>query len=117
MRPRFLADENMDRDLVAGLRRRVDDVDIVRVQDVDLRTVSDSEILQWAADQDRILVSHDLRTIPGFVSERLQARLTMPGVILMRAALPMAVAIDELATIATASEAEEWIGQIAYLPL
>jgi hypothetical protein len=27
----FLADENIDTDLVLGLRRRVDDIDIVRV--------------------------------------------------------------------------------------
>ena len=51
MTPRFLADENIDPDLVAGLQRRVGDVDIVRVQDVGLRTAGDFEILQWAAGQ------------------------------------------------------------------
>ncbi|MDO5494064.1 MAG: DUF5615 family PIN-like protein [Nesterenkonia sp.] len=53
MKPRFLADENIDQDLVFGLRRRVDDADIVRVQDVGLRTVDDQQILQWAADERR----------------------------------------------------------------
>jgi predicted nuclease of predicted toxin-antitoxin system len=48
--PRFLADENIDPDLVLGLRRRVENIDIVRVQDVGLRTVDDPEILQRAAD-------------------------------------------------------------------
>jgi hypothetical protein len=43
--PRFLADENIDPDLVLGLRRRVEGIDILRVQDVGLRTVDDAEIL------------------------------------------------------------------------
>ncbi|WP_415142298.1 DUF5615 family PIN-like protein [Nocardioides sp.] len=49
MSPRFLADENIDPDVVLGLRRRVDDVDIVRVQDVGLRSLDDPEILQQCA--------------------------------------------------------------------
>lgn len=117
MSPHFLADENIDLDLVLGLRRRIDDIDIVRVQDVGLRTLSDPEILQWAADQGRILISHDLKTVPGFAGARLTAGLTMPGVILLRSTLPIAHALDQLAAIAGASDAEEWNNQIAYLPL
>jgi predicted nuclease of predicted toxin-antitoxin system len=115
--PRFLGDENIDSDLILGLRRRVGDIDVLRVQDVGLRTVGDPEILQWAADEGRILLSHDLRTIPRFVSERLTAGLPMPGVILLRSSLSIAQAIDEIAAIAVASDAEEWNNQIAYLPL
>jgi predicted nuclease of predicted toxin-antitoxin system len=115
--PRFLADENIDPDLVLGLRRRVDDIDVLRVQDVGLRTVGDPEILQWAADQGRILISHDLKTIPGFAGERLVAGLPMPGVILLRSSLSIAQGIDEIASIAGASDAGEWNNQIAYLPL
>ena len=114
---RFLADENIDPDLVIGLRRRVDTIDIVRVQDVGLRTMGDTDVLEWAAKERRILVSHDLRTIPNFVGERLEAGLPMPGVLLLRSTLPIAQAIDHLALIASSSEAEEWKNQIVYLPL
>ncbi len=41
----------------------------------------------------------------------------MPGVILLRASLPLATAIDEMTTIAGVTEAEEWVDQIAYVPL
>lgn len=41
----------------------------------------------------------------------------MPGVILLRATLPIAIAIDELAVIAGASEASEWADRVVYLPL
>ena len=117
MTPRFLADENIDPDLVMGLRRRADDIDIVRVQDVGLRTLGDPEILQWAADEHRILISHDIKTLPGFAADRIAAALPMPGLILLRSSLNIAQAINELTTIAGASDAEDWNNQIAYLPL
>jgi predicted nuclease of predicted toxin-antitoxin system len=68
--PRFLADENIDPDLVLGLQRRADGIDIVRVQEVGLRTLDDPTILQWAADDDRVLITRDIKTIPGFAGER-----------------------------------------------
>ncbi|MGL5809177.1 MAG: DUF5615 family PIN-like protein [Nocardioides sp.] len=117
MTPRFLADENIDPDLVLGLRRRVESVDIVRMQDVGLRTMDDPEILQWAAHEGRILISHDIKTMPGFAGERMAAGLPMHGVILLHSTLPLAHALDELAAVAGASDAEEWNNQIAYLPL
>jgi hypothetical protein len=79
--------------------------------------VDDPEILQWAADDGRILISHDIKTVPGFAGERVAAGLPMPGVILLRSTLPLAYALDELAAVAGASDAEEWNHQIAYLPL
>lgn len=117
MKVRFLADENVDADVVLGLKRRVDDLDIVRVQDVGLRTQDDPTILQWAADEGRVLVSHDLSTIPDFAYERVAAGTTMPGVLVAAKTLPLAVVIDELALIAAASEAEDWVDRVIYLPL
>ena len=112
MSPRFLADENIDLDLVLGLQRRTEGVDSVRVQDVGLRTRDDPTILQWAADEGRVLVSHDLKTIPGFARERITAGLPMPGVFLLRATVPIATAIDELSAIAGGSDADEWANRI-----
>lgn len=88
MSPRFLADENIDPDLVLGLQRRVDGIDIVRVQDVGLRTLDDPTILQWAADEGRVLISRDIKTIPTFAHERVAAGLEMPGVFVLPSAVP-----------------------------
>lgn len=117
MTVRLLADENIARSVVLGLRRVVDGVDIVRIQDVGLRTADDPAILQWAADEGRVLVSHDRRTIPGFASDRVKAGLRMPGVILPRASMPVAAIIEDLSLIVTATEAADWENQIGYLPL
>jgi len=79
--PRFLADENIDQDLILGLKRRIDGIDIVRVQDVGLRTLDDPTVLQWAADEGRALISRDIKTIPNFAHERVATGLVTPGVL------------------------------------
>lgn len=40
-----------------------------------------------------------------------------PGVVLLREAIPIATAIEELMLIWSASEAEEWIGRLVWIPL
>lgn len=117
MSPRFLADENVDPDLVLGLKRRVEGIDIVRVQDVGLRTLDDPAILQWAADEGRVLISRDIKTIPTFAHARVVVGQVMPGVFILHWTISMSEAIDDLALVADASEADEWADRVVYLPL
>jgi predicted nuclease of predicted toxin-antitoxin system len=60
---RFAADENFNNDIVRGLLRRKPNLDIVRVQDVGLAGADDPTILEWAAREGRILLTHDVSTI------------------------------------------------------
>lgn len=117
MSPQFLADENIDSDLVLGLKRRIGGIEIVRVQDVGLRTLDDPTILQWAADEGRVLITRDIKTIPTFAYDRVVAGLAMPGVLVLPPTVSMAVAISDLSVIAGATEADEWADRVVYLPL
>lgn len=92
-------------------------VDIVRVQDVGLRTADDPVVLAWAADEGRVLVTHDIATVPDFAHERVAAGLAMPGVFIARTGLPIRAVIDDLSVVAEASDAAEWEGRVVYLPL
>ncbi|MDT0202497.1 DUF5615 family PIN-like protein [Nocardioides sp. AE5] len=116
MTPRFLADENIDPDLVLGLGRAHADIDVVRVQDVDLRTEDDPTILEWAASEGRILLTHDISTVPDFAYARVTRGLPMPGVFIINTALPMALVIEEIALAAAVSNADEWRDRVVYLP-
>ena len=40
-----------------------------------------------------------------------------PGVILFREAVPIATAIEKLTLIWSASDAEEWVGRLIWIPL
>jgi predicted nuclease of predicted toxin-antitoxin system len=115
--PRFLADENVDPDLVIGITRAKQDVDIVRVQDVGLRTQDDPAILQWAAREGRILLTHDISTMPDFAYARVVAEETMAGVIIIPTSISMGRAIADVVLIASATQADEWANRVVYLPL
>ncbi len=54
---RLLADENFNGDIVRGLLLRQADLDLVRVQDVGLAGAEDPQLLAWAAENDRILLT------------------------------------------------------------
>lgn len=55
---RFLADENFNNQIVRGVLRQSPDIDIVRVQDVDLSGADDPTVLAWAAQERRIVLTH-----------------------------------------------------------
>lgn len=117
MTVRFLADENFNRKIVVGLQRRIEDLNLVRVQDVGLRTADDPEVLEWAAEHSRVLLTHDIQTVPDFAHQRVIAEHRMAGVIVVPATFAIGDAIDDLALVAEASLGDEWSNQVHYLPL
>ena len=54
---RLAIDENLDNRILTGLRRRISAIDAVRVQDVGLIGADDPAILEWAAEEGRILAT------------------------------------------------------------
>ena len=116
MKIKFLADENLRRAIMLGLRRREPTANFVLAYEAGAAGKDDLAVLQIAAEQNRILVSHDLRTMPQHFRHFI-ARQTSPGVILIPQKLPLSTAIEQLVLIWLASEAEEWVDQIRFLPL
>ena len=75
----LLLGENFNGRIYRGLVRDHPNLDIVRVQDVGLRTVDDPDILEWAAENQRVVASNDVKTMPAFAYERMEAGKPMPG--------------------------------------
>jgi len=113
---RFAADENFNGRILRGLQAKLSDFDVVRVQDTDLLGASDPELLEWLAQEQRILLTHDVKTMPGFVAERVRQGLAMPGVIEVRRNLALGKAIDELEVLIGAGRAEDFDNLIWYVP-
>lgn len=113
----LVSDENFNNDIVRGLLRRNPDLDIVRVQDVGLRGEDDPAILEWAANEGRVLLTHDAATMAHFAYERVKAGKSMPGVIEVPDDLPIGSAIEDILLLAEYSERGEWESQVIYLPL
>lgn len=76
---RLASDADVHGEIIRGLRRRIPEIDLVRVQDCLPEGTSDPEVLSWAAAENRILITNDRNTMVGFAYERAETGKTMPG--------------------------------------
>jgi predicted nuclease of predicted toxin-antitoxin system len=113
---RLLADENFNGSILRGLIRRLPDIDIVRIQDVGLIHADDPAILQWAANEGRILLTHDVATVTAYAYERIKNGLPMLGVVEVIATAPIGQVIDDLYLFVCCSQPDEYKGQILFIP-
>ncbi|NJL01352.1 MAG: DUF5615 family PIN-like protein [Spirulinaceae cyanobacterium SM2_1_0] len=114
---RFLADENFNNQIVRGILRQAPNIDIVRIQDVDLLGANDATVLERAATAGQIILTHDVATMITFAYQRIQAGLSMPGLFEVNRRVPVGLAIEEIILIAECSLEGEWEGQVIFLPL
>jgi predicted nuclease of predicted toxin-antitoxin system len=87
------------------------------VQDVGLTTAADPTILEWAAQYDRIVLTHDLRTMPDFAYRRVAQMEKMPGLIVMRPDIRIGTAIDDILLIVECMAPDELNNGVLRLPL
>jgi hypothetical protein len=114
---RIVIDENLDQRILRGLRRRLSALDYVVTQEEGMKGAADPVILAWAAEQQRVLVTHDVNTIPTHAYERVSANLPMPGVVIVPEDMGIGVAIEELAVVIECADPDDLDSQVLYLPL
>jgi predicted nuclease of predicted toxin-antitoxin system len=114
---RLLSDQNFNGDIVRGLLLRRPELDLSRVQEVGLEEADDPIILEWAAANNRIVLTHDRATLPDFAYDRVVVGQLMPGVFVVHDRLSVRQAINELLLIEDCSQQAEWSGRVVYLPL
>lgn len=116
MKVRFQADADLNRHIIAAVKRREPMVHFQTAQEAGLSGLDDPAVLAFAASEGRILVSHDRQTMPQHFAIFIQQHMS-PGLLIVSQHLPVSQVADELLLIWFASEAEEWINQISSLPL
>lgn len=118
--PRFLADEGFNMDVAVGLRRRYPGLDLITTQDARLLHAPDQRILDETRRLDRILLSHDVHTMPGYFYQalsHLSADEYLPGVLLIAQEAPIGAAIEWIAEVWGASRHDEWRNRVEFLPI
>jgi len=116
MKVLFQADADLKHAIVSATLRREPTIDFRSANSADLAGLDDMEVLAFAAREGRLLVSHDSRTMPHHFAEFI-ANNTSPGVVIASQRLGIAVVVEELLLIWSASDADEWVNRIAHLPL
>ncbi len=114
---RLAADENFNNNILRGLLRRNPALDIVRIQDTPLSGADDPAVLEWTANEGRVLLTHDVTTITHFANERIRAGLPMPGVFEVDSFAHIGQLIEDILLLAELSLDKEWENRIGYLPL
>jgi Domain of unknown function (DUF5615) len=113
---RFQADADLNLVIVSAVVRRVPAIDFRTATSARLAGLEDQDVLEVAAGDDRILVTHDQATMPRHFGVFLRLQHS-PGVIVVPQYLPLREAADDLILIWTATKAEEWTDRIAFLPI
>lgn len=116
MKIRFQADADLNEDIVFGLNRLESQIDFQTATDARIRGLLDEEVLSLAARQNRILVTHDRRTMPKHFAAFIRQD-TSPGVFIIGQNVSVRTAIDELLLIWSCSESEEWTNLLVDIPL
>jgi Domain of unknown function (DUF5615) len=116
MRAKFLADANFDLVLPAAAKRRELAFDYQTALEAGLTGLQDPDVLTVAAREGRVLLTHDVRTMPQhfalFISEHTSA-----GVLLVPQSLPRRRVVEDLLLVWIAVEVEEWTNRIMSLPV
>ena len=116
MKIRFQADADLNQIILQAVIRREPAIDFLTAAAANLVGRKDPEVLAVAAQEGRVLVSHDQKTMPKHFAEFI-THTRSPGLLLIPQHLPVAVAMEDILLIWFASEAEEWVNRIRYLPL
>jgi predicted nuclease of predicted toxin-antitoxin system len=106
MTVRFQADADLNAEIVTGVRRREPSIDFQTADAANLRRLRDPEVLALAAQENRILVTHDRRTMPRHFADFILHH-SSPGVFIIAQTMSVRVAIEELLLAWAASESEE----------
>jgi hypothetical protein len=118
VRVRFQADADFDRRIVRSVRRHEPSIDFQFASEArngaGLRGVGDDEVIAYAAQEGRALVTHDRRTVPYHFANFI-LHSTSPGVFVMAQTMQLGRAVEWLITIWAASEGEEWTNRIIIL--
>lgn len=116
MTVRFQADADLKQVIVRAVRRREAAIDFQTATQAGLARLPDRDVLALAANEGRVLVTHDRKTMPKHFSEFIE-RSTSSGVVIVPQDMPVVAAVEDLILIWSASSSEEWVNRICFLPL
>jgi hypothetical protein len=112
---RFQADADIDPDIRKGLLRREPSIDFRPAAGTLPDGTLDPEVLQIAADDDRILVSADIRTMSAYFRDFIALR-DSPGVLLIPSSRSIGAAIEGLLFVWLNWTPEDLRNQVRWLP-
>lgn len=116
MKIRFQADADLNQIILLATIRREPSLDFLTADAAGLAGLKDLDVLARAARDERVLISHDQKTMPRHFAEFI-THTPSPGLLIIPQQLSIAAVVEDLLLIWSASEAVEWVNRVRYLPL
>ena len=113
---RSLADASLNHYIITACRRREPSIDFLSAAEANLEGIPDPEVLALAAADNRILITHDVHTMPQHFGDFLQSGRRSPSVFLVRQQVSVAEVAEALILIWAASDLSEWENLILEIP-
>ena len=114
---RLLIDQDLDHVILRALLLRVQNLDVITAHQAGLSNASDPELLAWAAEQERVVITHDRRTMPYHATSRIARAEKIAGIIIVSRQLPVSRVVDDLEIMVSCSDMVEWENIVKHLPL
>jgi predicted nuclease of predicted toxin-antitoxin system len=114
---RLLTDQDFRRPILRGLGRVVDQLDERSLRDVGLAEADDEDVLRFALREERTLLTHDTKTMPGLIERLMRSGDPVPHVILVPQRMPTASAIEQVAIVLVAGTDADWVAGYIWLPI
>jgi hypothetical protein len=115
--PEFIADADVNEDLIRGMRRIEASIDFLTASEGGTRGLPDRQVLELAAAAHRVVVSHDRNTMIGEFYQFLADGHSSPGLIIVEQELDEGDAIEDLLLIYVATSAAELRDQVTWVPI
>jgi len=113
---RFQADNDLTFAIVKAVRRREPAIDFASAQQSELGGVSDPEVLEQAARNNRVLVSHDMHTMISHFWDRLAAGRNSPGLLMVSQKAVAAEVVEAVLFLWSVTDPADLHNQVYYLP-
>lgn len=115
---RLASDADVHGAIIRGLRRHMPEIELLRAQDALPDGTPDTEVLSWAASENRILITNDRSTMVSSAYNRIEAGALVPGLIVTTNRQSIGATIDDVLLIAECVSEDEMRHQIViFLPL
>ena len=114
---RLLTDENFNEDILRGLRRRLAEQEFLSVRGAGLAGLPDHSLLNWAFQENRIILTHDEKTMTVFASQLIAKGEPMAGLIFVPDQMPLGRAINDLELVLMCYSQSDMRNRIERLPL
>ncbi len=116
---RYLIDENLPRIYRTQLLDFEPSLTVLMIGEerAPVKGTSDPKILEWCEQNQFILITNNRKSMPKHLSDHLAAGHHVPGIFTINRKVSIRLIIEQLILIAGASDEDEYIDQIIYIPL